>query len=129
MIINKDNKNFIGNGFLSLNGSFIKLFEFVIEDKKIILKIEKPNLEDKHMIIFNNVVCFNYKIDNFIINNEQLHEWEIIPNKYYNDNYLMETKENYLSRGIKWNDNLFALRIITTSMAEIKIICESIIFI
>jgi hypothetical protein len=130
MIINKFNQNIIGTNNLSLNDLFISSFNFLIHEKRLVVKISDEKNEDKHTIIFEKLFELRFSSINGYTQyfNEEVYEWQIIPNNFVNDNFIEETKNLYLANGRKWNEDLFAVRFLMSNMDEIKIICECIRF-
>jgi hypothetical protein len=130
MIINKFNQNIIGTNNLSLNDLFISSFNFLIHEKRLVVKISDEKNEDKHTIIFEKLFELRFSSINGYTQyfNEEVYEWEMIPNNFVNDNFIEETKNLYLANGRKWNEDLFAVRFLMSNMDEIKIICECIRF-
>lgn len=101
--------------------------------KILTIKITKFNDENENLtnftLNFENVFNYSFyscKMYDGMYNNE-IFGWEEIPNNLINDNYIEETKNDFISNGGEWNDNLFAIRLLLSNLSEIKIICESII--
>ena len=123
MIITKDNQNIIGFDELNIHDMFLEQINYDLFEKRLVF-----TLENNIIISFYNVVdlvfkrCGEKMKSDFSING-----WEEIPNSACNDQYIFLQKESLISNNL-WTDELFAVKILFSSLDEIKLICQNIDF-
>ena len=123
MVINKNNQRDIGTNRASLHD--LRINRICFDQINSLVEI---NVDGYCSVIFHKTFQFLYtsiKGHDAEVKNEIM-DREEIPNSVIQDPFLENTKKEALIQSEKWNNDLFAVRILMSNCDEIKIICEEI---